>query len=328
MDQCPKRRAEMAIILSIIVPVYNVKPYLDKCVDSLLRQDLDKEDYEIILIDDGSTDGGGELCDAIASRENNVRVVHQVNQGLSVARNTGMALAEGKYVQFVDSDDYLAENVLGQLVKRMEVNDLEVLRFGYQRVNEGEEPITDCSAQVPEEIMDGPSFMVRHLWYSCYACQFMLRRSFLEENALYFKPGILFEDTEWTPRVMQKASRVSSINLLVYYYLLRSGSITSGAGKEKKIGILLSRIDDLNAQMQSVADKRWYRGMISQMVVGIITSVSLYLYDERKKYLEVLKTKKVYPLSSFLATKKGSRKIRLINLSPRLACFLIHATNR
>ena len=322
----------MALILSIVVPVYNVRIYLDKCVSSLLRQDLEKEEYEIILVDDGSTDGGGELCDAIADRESNVRVIHQANQGLSGARNTGMGAAKGKYIQFVDSDDYLAENVLGTLARRMEEVDLEVLRFGFQRVDEGERPIVDSREKnlepTMDEIMDGPSFLIRYLWFSCYAWQFMLQRSFLEKNALSFKPGILFEDTEWTPRVMQKARRVSSIDQIVYYYLLRSGSITTGANKKKRIASLLSRIDDLNNQMLYLDDKRWYRGMISHLVVGIITSVSLSHYNERKEYLDILKAKGVYPLSGFLATKKAKKKIRLINLSPRLACYLIHVLNR
>ena len=320
----------MEVILSIVVPVYNVKPYLDKCVDSLLRQDLDRREYEIILVDDGSTDGSGALCDAIAARESNVVVVHQENQGLCGARNTGMGTALGKYIQFVDSDDYLVENVLGVLVRRMEEQDLEILRFGIRRVKEGEEPVLDpqngLAGQGLDEVMDGPSFLVRRLWYTCYACQFMLRRSFLQMHALTFKPGILFEDTEWTPRVMQKASRVSSIQGVAYCYLLRSGSIT-GTVTRRRIDGQLSRIDDLQTQMKAVEDKRWYQGMISHIAVSVIGAVSLNFYDERGEYLGILKEKGVYPLSTFLAKKKGKRKIRLINLSPRLACFLIHLMN-
>ena len=323
----------MAVILSIIVPVYNVKPYLTKCVESLMDQDLPKEEYEVILVDDGSTDGGGELCDALAARESNVVVVHQVNQGLSCARNTGIRMARGKYLQFVDSDDFIAGNVLGALVRRAEGFELEVLKFGVRRIDEGTSPIAvpPAATMEPEkeeaDIMDGPSFLIRHLWYTCYACQFLVLRSFLEGNGLFFKPGIRFEDTEWTPRLMQKASRVSAIDREVYYYVTRSGSITQGA-TDQVITSLLSRIDDLKGQMEPLEDKRWYRGMVSQMAVRILSAVSLDLYGDRKKYLAALESKEIYPLSSFLATKKARRKIRLINFSPRLACFFIHATNR
>ena len=320
----------MELTLSIIVPVYNVRPYLEKCVCSLLDQDLAKDEYEIILVDDGSTDGGEVICDEFANRESNVCVIHQTNQGLSVARNTGMGVAKGKYIQFVDSDDSLARNVLGTLVKRMEEQDLEILQFGFQRVVEGEEiqffPQDKVLKMDIHEVMDGPSFMIHRLWYSCYACQFLVLKSFLDSYSLTFKPGIIFEDVEWTPRVMQKAKRASCIDLVVYYYLIRKGSITDSS-VQKKIDARLSLIDDLKTQMSLLVDKRWYQGMIAHIVVSVVTSVSRHLFDERNRYLVLLKAKDVYPLSSFLANKKGERKIHLINLSPRIACFLIHVLN-
>ena len=320
----------MAVLLSIIVPVYNVKPYLDRCVNSLLRQDLDKEEYEIILVDDGSTDGGREFCDMIAARERNVKVFHQTNQGLSCARNTGMRMASGKYLQFVDSDDYLTENALGRLVRHMEEWNLEILRFGYQRLKEGEflsVALPECyEKQSVVEIMDGPSFMVNRLWFTCYACQFMIQKQLLEENYLLFKPGILYEDIEWTPRLMRVARRVSSIDWVVYNYVMREGSIT-GKSEQTKLMNLLSRIDDLKAEASCFNDMRWHQGMISHIVVGIVTSVALHYYSDRSLFLNSLKAKGIYPLTTFLAKTKVKRKIWLINLSPRFACFIIHAIN-
>ena len=128
----------MAMILSIVVPVYNVKQYLPKCLESLLDQDLGKDEYEIVLVDDGSTDESGEICDEFALKEGNVKVIHQKNQGLSVARNVGTQVAEGKYIQYVDSDDYLHPDVLKGLVSLMEEHRLDVLRFGFRRVSERE----------------------------------------------------------------------------------------------------------------------------------------------------------------------------------------------
>ena len=115
--------------LSIIVPVYNVEAFLSKCVDSLLAQDLPKEDYEVILVDDGSTDGSGALCDTLAAEHGNIRVIHQQNHGLSGARNAGIPAASGDYILFVDSDDYLCPDVLGTLVGLMESKELDILRF-------------------------------------------------------------------------------------------------------------------------------------------------------------------------------------------------------
>ena len=126
----------MGLKLSIIVPIYNVEQYLGKCIDSLLNQDLPHKDYEIILVDDGSPDGCPAICDDYAKTHSNVRVIHRQNGGLSAARNSGIEVAQGRYVQFVDSDDYLEPNVLKTLVEKMEDDNLDILRFNYQNVNE------------------------------------------------------------------------------------------------------------------------------------------------------------------------------------------------
>lgn len=132
-----------SIKLSIIVPIYNVEPYLRKCVESLLTQDLSPAEYEIILVDDGSPDGCPAICDEYAqalhssggSRKGaNIKVIHQPNGGLSAARNTGIMAAKGDYVCFVDSDDYLEPNVLGGLMAQVERDNLDVLRFKWQNV--------------------------------------------------------------------------------------------------------------------------------------------------------------------------------------------------
>ncbi|MBR5176955.1 MAG: glycosyltransferase [Bacteroidales bacterium] len=320
----------MAVVLSIIVPVYNVRPYLEKCVQSLLNQDLSPDEYEIILVDDGSTDGGGELCEQIKKQRDTIRVIHQPNQGLSSARNTGMRIAQGKYVQFVDSDDWIEPCVLQKLVRKMDTEDLDVLRFDYRRVDEfgrvtyQKNTATDDGAEI---IQSGKDFLLNHLWYSCYACQFMLRRFFLMGNALFFLPNIIFEDTEWTPRVLQIANRVCGIGCLVYNYLERSGSITKGI-VQKRLDGHFRLIDELKFQMSQVEDKRWYQGMIAQIVVTVLTTLALELYDSRKVSLDRLKKEQVFPLSLYQATKKTRRKIRIINASPAGACFLIHVSNR
>ena len=318
------------MILSIIVPVFNVKQYLRRCVDSLLNQDIDKEMYEIILVDDGSTDGCGELCDAYALRENNIKVLHQINQGLSVARNSGFDIARGTFIQFVDSDDFLQPNVLSFLVATMENGRLDILRFGLRRVYEGEnntwEEREESRLQI-ERVWEGKDFLLQKLWFTCYACQFILRRAILETNNLRFKPGIIFEDTEWTPRVLVVSHRVSYTDLVVYNYMVRKGSITNSSAECKVLG-QLDLIDELKNQMDFFKDTRWHRGMISHIVVSIISTVSKSLFHQRKKYLKLLKEKRIYPLSSYMARDSGLRKIRIINISPSLSCYLIHYLNK
>ena len=154
----------MKLKLSIIVPVYKVEQYLHKCVDSLLHQDLSEEEYEIILVDDGSPDSCGDICEEYASKFVQVKVVHQENGGLSAARNSGIKVAQGLYVQFVDSDDYLEPNVLRILVAKMETDQLDILRFNYRNVNEQYETFEPKKVSKPfvvyrDEVCNGLTFL-------------------------------------------------------------------------------------------------------------------------------------------------------------------------
>ena len=322
--------------LSIVVPIYKVESYLRKCVDSLLNQDLSKEDYEIILVDDGSPDRCGEICDEYASRYANIRVVHRKNGGLSAARNSGIEVAQGKYIQFVDSDDYLEPNVLKTLIEKMETDNLDILRFNYQNVNENYEeihPNKDPKRFVDyrDEICDGITFLNERLGPACYVWQFMLKRELLLDKKNYFKEGIYFEDTEWTPRLLIQAQRGTSVSTMVYDYLIRQGSITKSVDIKKRQKLLddsLSLVDSLKEQMYKVADKRWYEGMIAQIVVSIIHTISKEYYPLRKKYLAVLREKMVYPLLIYHLTPSAIRKVKLVNFSPALACLLLHLKNK
>lgn len=320
----------MFLKLSIIIPVYKVEEYLAKCVDSLLNQDLSSEEYEIILIDDGSPDRCGEICDEYATRYSNIKVVRRENGGLSAARNSGIEVAQGRYIQFVDSDDYLEPNVLKTLVDKMENDNLDVLRFNYQNVNEHYEVFEPNKVSKPfvdyrDEVCDGLTFLTERLGFGCYAVQFMIRRELLEDCR--FKEGIYFEDTEWTPRLLLQARRVTSTSLMVYNYLMRSGSITQSVDEKKKRKVLYDKfllIDSLKKQMNELTDKRWFEGMIAQTVLSIMGYISENYYDKRKSFLKMLRGKNIYPLSLFHSTERASIKIRIANISPSILCALIH----
>ena len=318
--------------LSIIVPVYNVEAYLQKCVTSLLNQDLSASDYEIILVDDGSTDDSGVLCDALAAEHGNISVFHQRNRGLSGARNAGIAAATGQYALFVDSDDFLESNVLGALVKQGEDKDLEILRFNYQNVNEAGEvfepnkyakPFVDFS----DEVCDGITFLNERLGYACYACQFMIRTSLLKKERNGFKEEIYYEDVEWTPRILLQSDRVASTDKIVYNYLFRTGSIARNTDIEKKRKALrdkLSILAGFEGLRKQVRDDRWFRGMTAQVVLSVLDLVGRYFYPDRKEFLKALKKQVSFPLSTYHATKSARRKIWLANLSPELVCRLYH----
>lgn len=333
--------------LSIIVPIYNVAPYLRKCVDSLLAQDI--FDYEIILVDDGSTDNSGIIADEIVREvmddESNCQspianrptlsVIHQENAGLSAARNAGIAKAKGEYIWFVDSDDYVEPNVLGVLMEQIERDKLDVLRFRYQNVRESGEafaPYKDMTnyndySAVPT---DGLTFLNERMGNQCYAWQFILRAELCQEE--FFTPGIYFEDTDWTPRVLLHAKRVASLELVVYNYLWREGSITlSQKDIQKQRKQLHDKIDllrKLNAWGNQVSDRRWFDGMISGLMVNIVGIIAFTFYAERKEYMREIKAMHLLPLSAYHIAPRAQRKVKLINLSMDLAMMLMHLRNR
>ena len=313
----------MGLKLSVIVPIYKVEKYLAKCVDSLLNQDLSPEEYEIVLVDDGSPDRCGEICDEYAANFINIKVVHRANGGLSAARNSGIDVAQGKYVQFVDSDDYLEPNVLKTLVTKMEADNLDILRFNYQNVNDQYEifdPNKDgkCFVDYRDEVSDGLVFLTHRLGPGCYACQFIIRRELL--NECRFKEGVYFEDTEWTPRLLLKARRVTSTDVLVYNYLIRQGSITQSVDEKKKRKVLDDKfllIDSLQNQMSDVSDKRWFEGMISQTAISIIGYVCENYYSQRKQFIRDLKNRKLFPLSVLAKPWKKKTRVTQQQLSKK-----------
>lgn len=316
--------------LSFIVPVYNVAPYVRMSVASLLSQDY--RDYEIILVDDGSTDSCPKICDEYERMFGNIRVIHQKNAGLSAARNTGIAVAKGEYICFVDSDDYWQHNILAGLISQIERDNLDVLRFRFQYVTpEGEaynpyksDPFKGMDYS--DAPTDGVSFLNSRMNTRCYAWQFILKRELLD--GCIFTPGIYFEDTDWTPRMLCKANRVASTNTVVYNYLVREGSITNAINRSKQKKVLDDKMHLITTLQQQAIDlhksgryNRWYRDMISDTVVSIIGILSVEFYAEKDAYLEQLKRLTIYPL------EPKSLKARLINLSPRLTVELLHLKN-
>ena len=324
--------------LSIIVPIYNVAPYLRKCVDSLLAQDI--SDYEIILVDDGSTDYSGVIADEIsnafrlsplASRLT-LRVIHQSNAGLSAARNSGLSVAQGEYIMFVDSDDYLQPNVLGALMEQVERDNLDVLRFRYQNVRESGEVFVPHEGMKTDynnyssEPTDGLTFLNDRMWVQCYVVQFLVRREIVLQEQ--FTPGIYFEDTDWTPRMLLRTKRVASTDLVVYNYLWREGSITLSQKDinkmRKQLNDKLALIGKLNMLGNRVANRRWFDGMISGLVINVVGIIAKYFYKERKEYIKQIKSLKVLPIKNINVAPRAVKKLKLVNLSIKLAVWILH----
>lgn len=225
------------VTVSVVIPVYNVEKYLKECIDSVLRQTYSS--YEIILIDDGSTDSSGSICDEYVSKDDRISVVHKANGGLSSARNAGLEKASGKYVYFLDSDDYITENALEKLVEAAEKDKSDVVFFdahsfaddgdqfkvsqNYIRKNSYK---TDKGAVVFSEMQKNDEF------HSAVPLLF-LKKDLLKRNGIFFKDSIYYEDMLFTYQVFCCAEVVSQYKESLYYRRYRSESIMTSKKNEK-----------------------------------------------------------------------------------------------
>lgn len=235
--------------LSIIVPVYDTEAYLRECLDSLLRQSF--ADYELVLVDDGSTDGCGALCDEYARRDGRIRVIHQANGGLSAARNAGLDAATGTYVTFVDSDDSVAEGTYGpnvELLRRDTSVDLleypACVYHGSPREHlwqPGDREVRGCPA-VFEDWVNTRRYLHAYAWNKIY------RRTLFD--AVRFPVGRDFEDIFTLPRLMRMAEHVVLSGAGLYLYRYRAGSITARSAYRT----LCDRMDALLALFEATAD--------------------------------------------------------------------------
>lgn len=318
------KTAEMK--LSIVTTMYNSAKYLPKCVDSLLNQDLSEDDYEIVLVNDGSPDNSLELAEQYASRHKNIKVLSHENKGLAGARNTGLEAATGEYLCFVDPDDYVHPDIYGKLLGMMDERHLDVLRFNYDMVNEDYQIIDKPKGTVIDyspQVMDGETFLDERLGYGCFVWSYVYRLSFLRKTGVRFKEGAYFDDTNWFPRVCCMADRVDSVDIVGYYYLQRSGSLVNSMTEEAKQKKVKGQVDliyslkDFAGQTHSEKVKHWCLSMVSLTVLAIMS----YAVDEKKKDVVALVSGlDVFPLELRLnnTTKRVKSKLRLINLSPKM----------
>ena len=204
---------------SIVVPVYNAEKYLERCITSLLQQDIDPSAFEIIAVNDGSKDTSEAILQRMAAAHENLRWVTTVNQGVSEARNLGCRMANGQYLLFVDSDDYVEPNSLGKIYEIIQQESPDVLVMDYTFWDEKDQAHLFSNSfrkqPLPKEAMPGKDFMQvclpQVVWCSAY------RTEFWREHQLTFLP-IRHEDEEILPRIFYYAQRVLFRDVMFYYY--------------------------------------------------------------------------------------------------------------
>ncbi len=226
---------------SVVIPVYKVEEYLDQCVQSVLNQTY--SDMEVILVDDGSPDNCGAMCDRWAETDSRVRVIHQKNGGLSAARNTGIQNAAGEYVLFLDSDDWWEnDEVLSAIACQLERTPVDVLSFNYRKSYDGKPQPTYFDENLPSsQKVEGLAEIVSGDRWINGACNKAISRILLVSNGLYFREGITSEDIDWTLRLALAAETFAFANICVFVYRQHASSI-SNSPSLKKIQMLCGNV--------------------------------------------------------------------------------------
>lgn len=236
------------IKVSVIVPVYNVEKYLDRCLSSIIAQTY--QHLEIILIDDGSTDHSADICDIFATKDNRISVVHKKNEGPSIARNLGTKMARGEYILYVDSDDELPLNAIETLIAKLkdypqseiiigEIHSTPNDPFGYH---------TGYYKNI--DYIDDNLWVRKHFYKTqnrlpTNPVNKLIRTDFLKANNISFKEGIIHEDELWMFHIAQKVSKIAFVHEKTYIRHINPGSIMTGTPQEKRKeawGIILNEI--------------------------------------------------------------------------------------
>lgn len=254
--------------LSIIIPVYQVENYIHACLESIYRQYLKEDSFEVIVVNDGTKDRSMEVIQDIIKKHSNITVINQKNQGLSMARNNGIEKAKGEYILLLDSDDLLAEKCLPPLISEacQQKPDLVVADFKKMNDKEIEETLQNSTLNAPLNIKvkSGWALLQEDLNpRQCYVWRTIYRREFLVSNNIRFVPGIYYEDIPFTHECYLKAGKCLRAHHLLYIYRIGHASITTAinvkSGKDLATTIAktwaLRNIDGLTTEItQRICD--------------------------------------------------------------------------
>ena len=222
-------------LISVIVPVYNVKKYLKKCVDSIINQQY--TNLEIILVDDGSTDGSSMLCDNLKKEDERIKVFHKQNGGLSSARNYGFSKSSGKYILFIDSDDYIHEKMIYKLYSALIANCADLAICNYDFVDTNGKIVKQNKNVIKNEIFDKEiaykKISEKYDFYYITVWNKLYKRGILSNDT--FPKGKIHEDEFVIHLILNKCNRIVSINDCLYFYVQRNNSIMHGNWDIKKL---------------------------------------------------------------------------------------------
>lgn len=307
--------------LSIILPVYNVEKYISRCLDSLIDQDLSSKDYEIIVVNDGSTDNSLKIAQSYAIVNPHIKIIDKENGGVGSARNIGLDNAHGKYVYFMDPDDYLISNCLNKLVHTAERYNLDILTFlstaFYALSSTGKSISKNMDFNVSfgnntfSPIVTGKEY-VANVKYRSESWWFLINREFLKNSGIRFIEGRWLEDAIFTIELILKAQRIAHLKFDVHRYMVAYGTAMTSREPEHYLKIIrdienavlafASIIETLiNEEAEPDCIKRVKARQQSLVFFSMIRMMkSTMSFNEVKQIMNKMSSIKAYPLDAFL----------------------------
>lgn len=308
--------------VTVVVAVYNIEKYIEKCIRSVIAQTW--KNIEILLIDDGSTDSSGNICDSYAKTDDRIRVIHKVNGGISDVRNVGLEKATGSYLMYVDGDDYIAPNYVEKAVKCAEHYKAEVVIFDYQEIEEATGRRECWKMDAPREtkltIEEYPALLIM----TPSPCNKIYRISLWRRCGLRYPVGRVYEDLTITPQLLLNAESIVYMDSEpLYYYILHEGSIMRSQNFKKSLDHRKAAIENL---MTYFKEKNVFDRYTSELEylsfeqAYFVPTKEVIYYDSKSEYLEKFRQ---YVFGIFPKADKNPYVRRLLSKKDRLLLFLM-----
>ncbi len=311
------------MLLSIIIPLYNNENLISNCLDSLLTQDISKNEYEIIVVNDGSTDNSAFKVQNYIDNNTNIYLINQPNSGVGAARNKGIEFAKGAYIYFLDSDDYIAQNCLGFLLQTAIKNKLDILGFQSETTKEVKQFNWNENKNTHNdiEVFNGVNYVAKNgfkdaIWW------YIIRREFLQKTQLKFNEQFWAEDALFNSKILYQAERLSVLNTLIHKYVQVSSSIMhakddfkynkltySFLNLVKELSLIINYFETSKIDAGLILYYKKKRDNLSFFLLGRSFKSNLNLSD-LKKIIVTLKKSQAYPIKYF--EEKNKLKYRLI----------------
>lgn len=324
------------VLISFVVPVYNADKYLNECLDSIFDSSADESEYEAIAVDDGSTDSCPEILNTYV-RHKNFLVISQKNKGPGGARNAGIDAARGKYICFIDSDDFLGQNAVSRLLSIARDSDQDIIEFDFQVTDWQGRPLAGESSQIGRTPRTGKGKDVCAKWHMknffiTSACMRLFKRGLLTSNSLCFLPGIFREDFEWIIRCFFYADTFVYYPMIIYYYRRRTGSVCEWRDDYKTCSDIFEVIDSWDAFRMGIEqneENSEYLLALGDTIPKLLdTAINIFIKsrkikdDDRYKIFSGLVQRR--HLLGLAVQKKRRRLYRLTRFMPARMAFRMY----